>query len=151
VFDFNPSSHRREADMISARDTHVTITLLDDDPSVVKATSRLLLSAGWKVKSFTDPFEFLCHAKGANPQVVVLDILMPAMDGLEVQRQLRDFSPASKVIILTSKDDPAIRAKAMNAGAMAFFLKPVADEEFLAAVRSASAKHSAKHSNGIAA
>ena len=82
-----------------------TVCLLDDDPSVVKATSRLLSSAGWKVDSFTDPFEFLRHAESCQPRVVVLDILMPAMNGLEVQTRLRSVSPSTRVIVLTAKDD----------------------------------------------
>lgn len=129
----------------------LVVCLVDDDPSVVKATGRLLSSAGWKVESFTDPIAFLSHAETSHPQVVVLDILMPEMDGLEVQRRLGNFSPATQVIVLTSKDDPAVRTKAMRAGATAFFLKPVADEEFLGEVRSAFAKYGGKHSNGLAA
>lgn len=117
-----------------------TVCLVDDDPSVVKATSRLLSSAGWAVESFTDPIEFLRHAKECQPQVVVLDILMPIMNGLEVQKQLRNSSPSSRVIVLSSKDDPSVRAKAMQAGAVAFFLKPVSDKEFLAGIESAASK-----------
>lgn len=115
----------------------LTVCLLDDDPSVVKATSRLLTSAGWEVEAFTDPIEFLEHAGTCRPRVVVLDILMPVMNGLEVQERLRNISPSSRVIVLTSKDDPAVRAKAMQAGAKAFFLKPLRDEEFLSEVESA--------------
>src|SRR5262245_61343114 len=99
-----PYHSKREAEVIDMSDTqHQTVSLLDDDPSVVKATSRLLSSAGWKVASFTDPIEFLTYAQAFHPQVVVLDILMPEMDGLEVQKRLRSFSPTSQVIILTSK------------------------------------------------
>lgn len=121
------------------RGSHVC--LLDDDPSVVKATSRLLTSAGWEVDSFTDPLQFLCHAETCQPQVVVLDILMPVMNGLEVQKRLREISPSSRVIVLTSKDDPAVRAKAMQAGATAFFLKPVHDEQFLVEVEAAFSRN----------
>ena len=116
-----------------------TVCLLDDDPSVVKATGRLLSSAGWNVDSFTDPFEFLRHAQSWQPQVVVLDILMPIMNGLEVQTRLRTISPSTRVIILTSKDDPAVRSKVVAAGACAFFVKPVDDDEFLAGIESAVA------------
>src|ERR1051326_1462800 len=124
--------------IMSAPDTTgQTVCLLDDDPSVVKATSRLLSSAGWNVESFTDPLEFLSHAKTSPPQVVVLDILMPVMDGLEVQRRLRNESPSSRVIVLTSKDDPSVRAKAMGAVATAFFVKAVGENEFLAGIESA--------------
>jgi len=117
--------------------TALTVCLVDDDPSVVKATGRLLSSAGWRVESFTDPIKFLDHAKTCRPRVVILDILMPRMSGLEVQRRLQTISPNSRVIIMTSKDDPSVRSKAMNAGATAFFLKPVIDGEFLASVKAA--------------
>ena len=117
------------------------VCLLDDDPSVVKATSRLLSSAGWKVESFTDPFEFLRHAETCQPKVVVLDILMPAMNGLEVQKRLRNISPASRVVVLTSKDDASVRTEALNYGAVAFFIKPVDDDEFLAGIESAFSRN----------
>jgi FixJ family two-component response regulator len=116
-----------------------TVCLVDDDPSVLKATGRLLSSAGWKVASFVDPLEFLEHARTCQPRVVVLDILMPKMNGLEVQTELQTVSPSTRVVILTSKDDPAVRSKAMAAGATGFFLKPVNDDEFLAGIESAVA------------
>ena len=113
------------------------ICLLDDDPSVLRATGRLLSSAGWTVESFTEPYTFLSYAHQHRPRCVVIDISMPVMNGLEVQRLLRDISPATRVYILTSKDDHATRTAALNAGAAGFFLKPVAPEEFLASLESA--------------
>lgn len=115
----------------------VTICLLDDDRSVLKGIGRLLSSAGWKVESFADPHAFLDYAQTHQPPVAVIDIRMPVMDGLEVQKRLREVSQSTRVVVLTSKDDPAIRAKAIGAGASGFFLKAVDDEEFLAGVRSA--------------
>jgi FixJ family two-component response regulator len=114
----------------------VTVCLVDDDPSVLKATGRLLSSMGWKVEPFADPTEFLRYAETHHPHVVVLDIRMPLMNGLEVQTRLRQISPSTKVVVLTSKDDPSVRAQAMQAGASAFFHKPVQDDEFLAAIES---------------
>jgi FixJ family two-component response regulator len=105
---------------------------------VLKATSRLLASSGWNVESFSDPIAFLRYAETCKPNVVVLDILMPSMNGLEVQNELRTISPSTRVIILTSKDDPSVRSKAMAAGASDFFLKPVNDDEFLAGIESAA-------------
>jgi two-component system OmpR family response regulator len=113
------------------------VCILDDDASIVKATSRLLSSAGWSVDAFTDPVEFLDHAKTCQPRVAVLDVLMPVMDGLEVQKRLQTISPATRVIILTSKDDTAVRTRALDAGAAAFFLKPVFEDDFLAGIESA--------------
>jgi len=62
---------------------------------------------------------------------------MPTMNGLEVQSQLRDISPSTRVVVLTANDDPSLRTTALNAGASAFLTKPCDNEEFLAAVRRA--------------
>jgi FixJ family two-component response regulator len=118
----------------------VAICLLDDDPSILKATSRLLSSAGWKVESFTDPIAFLSYAQRHRPRVAVIDIWMPVMNGLQVQTRLRHLSPGTRVIVLTGKDDQVIRSNAMSAGASGFFFKPVRSEEFLAGIQSAFSK-----------
>ena len=120
-----------------AQNGRAGVCILDDDASVVKATSRLLSSAGWDVDAFTDPIEFLDHAKTCQPRVAVLDVLMPVMDGLEVQKRLQTISPATRVIILTSNDDTSVRTTALDAGASAFFLKPVHEDDFLAGIESA--------------
>ncbi len=113
------------------------VFLLDDDPSILKATRRLLDSVGWKVEAFTDPIAFLEHAATHRPDLAVIDILMPDMNGLEVQTRLRRVSPSTRVIVLTAKDDPSVRRTAMNSGASAFFLKGVESGEFLAGVKAA--------------
>ena len=118
-----------------------TVCVVDDDPSVLKAMSRLLSAGGWKTLSFLDPIAFLTYAEAHHPEVVVLDILMPVINGLEVQTRLRMLSPSSRVLVLTSKDDPSVRSKALDAGASAFFLKPVNDAQFLAAIESAASKN----------
>ena len=136
------SFQKERSKVVAASDQKTsTVCLIDDDQSVLKATGRLLTSAGWKVDAFDDPFEFLEHAKTCQPRVVVLDILMPKMNGLEVQKRLKTLSPHSRVIILTSKDDASVRTEAINNGACAFFLKPVSDEEFLAGVDAAFTKN----------
>jgi two-component system response regulator MprA len=114
------------------------VYLLDDDTSVLKATSRLLDSVGWKVEAFTDPIEFLERAATYCPELVVIDILMPEMHGLEVQTRLQRVSPSTRVIVLTARDDPSVRRMAMNAGASAFFIKGVESSEFLAGVKAAA-------------
>jgi FixJ family two-component response regulator len=115
-----------------------TVYLLDDDCSVLKSTSRLLDSAGWKVEVFTDPAAFLERASMQSPDVAVIDIIMPAMSGLEVHMRLRSISPSTRVIVLTAKDDPSIRRLAMNAGASAFFIKGVEGGKFLAGLKAAA-------------
>jgi FixJ family two-component response regulator len=113
--------------------------LLDDDLSVLKALGRLLSSDGWHAQKFSDPEKFLLHAQTHHTPLAVFDVLMPLMNGLEVQSRLREFSPSTPVIIFTGNDDSLVRSMALNAGASAFFTKPFDDEEFLAAVRSALA------------
>jgi DNA-binding NarL/FixJ family response regulator len=63
---------------------------------------------------------------------------MPDMNGLEVQTRLRRVSPSTRVIVLTAKDDPSVRRKAMNGGASAFYIKGVESGEFLAGVKAAA-------------
>ena len=115
-----------------------SVCLLDDDTSVLKAMSRLLSSEGWQVEAFSDPIHFLHYAQAHQPPLLVLDILMPQLSGLEVQAQLRIRSPNTHVVVLTSNDDPGVRSKAMDGGAVGFFVKPVNDCEFLAGLRSAA-------------
>jgi FixJ family two-component response regulator len=124
--------------MVALNKERLAVYLLDDDTSVLKATSRLLDSVGWKVEAFTDPIEFLERAATYSPQLAVIDILMPDMNGLEVQTRLRRVSPSTRVIVLTAKDDPSVRQTAMNAGASAFFIKGVESGEFLAGVKAAA-------------
>ena len=114
------------------------VYLLDDDPSILKATRRLLDSVGWKVEAFSDPIAFLEHAAIHCPELAVIDIVMPNMNGLEVQTRLRSISPSTRVIVLTARDDPSVRRMAMNAGASAFFIKGVESGEFLAGVKAAA-------------
>ena len=115
-----------------------TVYLLDDDSSILKATRRLLDSAGWKVQVFTDPVAFLEQAAKHCPDVAVIDIFMPIMTGLEVQTRLQRVSPSTRVIMLTAKDDPSVRRIAMNGGASSFFIKGVESGEFLAGVKAAA-------------
>jgi len=118
--------------------TRTTVCLVDDDALVLRAAGRLLSGEGWQVETFCDPHAFLSYAKMHQPRVAVIDIIMPIMNGLEVQRRLRDISPLTQVIVLTSKEDPLVRSKAFEAGAAAFFLKPAADVTFLKEIETAA-------------
>ena len=124
--------------MVALNKETVAVFLLDDDRSVLKATSRLLDSVGWQVNAFTDPNTFLEHAAKHCPDLAIIDILMPEMNGLEVQTRLRRISPGTRVIMLTARDDPSVRRTAMSSGASAFFIKGVESDEFLAGVKAAA-------------
>ena len=125
--------------MVAINGEAAGVYLLDDDASILKATRRLLDSAGWNnVEIFTDPIAFLEHAEMHRPDLAVIDMLMPDINGLEVQKRLRRLSPSTRVILLTANDDPSIRQIAMNAGAFAFFIKGVESGDFLAGVKAAA-------------
>ena len=114
-----------------------TICVLDDNLPSLRATRRLLNSDGWDVETFTDPAAFIDYVRTHQPAVAVIDMVMPVMNGLQVQSRLRDVSPNTRVIILTSADDPSIARRAVESGAFGFFRKPVDPEDFLARVASA--------------
>jgi len=115
------------------------VCLLDDDLSVLKGLGRLFASADLHAESFSDPEEFLSYVRIHRPAVVLIDVHMPQMSGLEVQSRLGKISPSTRVIIFTGKDDPLVRSTALNAGASAFLTKPLDDEELLTTVRLALA------------
>ena len=124
--------------MVAVDKETLAVFLLDDDPSFLKAMSRLLDSVGLHVNAFTDPITFLERAATNCPDLAVIDVLMPDMNGLEVQTRLQQVSPSTRVIVMTAKDDPSVRRKAINGGASAFFIKGVESGEFLAGIKAAA-------------
>jgi FixJ family two-component response regulator len=127
-----------ELNMVAFSEETVAVYALDDDSSFLKSTRRLLDSAGYKVETFTDPIAFLEQAAMHRPEVAVIDIRMPKMNGVQVQMRLRTVSPSTRVIILTSKNDPLVRTLVMDAGASAFFIKGVENQELLAGIKAAA-------------
>jgi len=113
------------------------ICVVDDDAPTLKAVGRLLSSANWETKTFSDPQEFLRYSNAQRPLLAVIDVCMPAMNGLEVQSRLREISPKTRVIIFTGKESELDRVAAFRAGAVAFFNKPFDNREFLSAVDAA--------------
>ena len=113
------------------------VCLVDDDSAVLKSIGRLLASDGFSARSFDKPRKFLAHVQTNAVPVVVLDLLMGEMNGLEVQAQISALSPRTRVIVITGREDSKMEAAVRRAGAIAFFRKPFDDGEFLDAVRRA--------------
>jgi FixJ family two-component response regulator len=113
------------------------VCLLDDDLSVLKSMHYLLASEGIKVRPFNKPEDFLAHASAHRVPVLVTDIWMDGVTGLEVLARLCAISPKTRVIVITAREDLAARATAMAIGPVAFFMKPFDDEKFLTTVRDA--------------
>jgi FixJ family two-component response regulator len=117
------------------------VCLVDDDLAILKSIGRLLASDGLSVRAFSRPQDFLGYAHAHLVPLVILDILMEGMTGLEVQAHLRELSPRTRVIIMTGREGPTTRSAAADMGASAFFTKPFDDEQFLRAVHAALDEH----------
>jgi len=113
------------------------VCLVDDDPLVLNSLRHLLASDGIATRSFDNAETFLAHIKMHMVALVVLDIWMERITGLEVLTRLCVISPQTRVIVITARDDLAARAAAMQSRPLAFFIKPFGDEQFLATVRDA--------------
>jgi two-component system, LuxR family, response regulator FixJ len=110
------------------------ICVVDDDTSVRKALSRLLSSEGWEVRCFESGKQFVAYANKHRVPLVILDLSMPGLDGLEVQTILNELSPGSRVIIITARDDNSLHSAAIKGGATDFFLKLFDNDQLLRAV-----------------
>ena len=120
--------------------SHV-VCLVDDDPLVLNSLRHLLASDGIAARSFDKAETFLAHIEVHRVTLVVLDIWMAGMTGLEVQAHLSSICYQTRVIIMTGSERPDDERIAMQAGAIAFFKKPFDDDQFLKAVRGALAMH----------
>jgi PleD family two-component response regulator len=113
------------------------ICLVDDDPSVLRSVGRLLESAGFRVITFSEPRSFLEYVAENSVQLAILDIWMEQMTGMELLAHLCAKSPGTRVIFISGHEDLAAKATVMQAGALAFFIKPFDNDYFLNAVRCA--------------
>jgi FixJ family two-component response regulator len=113
------------------------ICVVDDDTSVLRSLRELLASDRFDAQIFDSSERFMDYARTHSIRLAVLDVWMPTQSGLELQERLRTQSPQTAVIIITGRDEPNIRTRALEGGAFAFLVKPFDDEEFLDAVRGA--------------
>jgi len=118
------------------------VCLVDDDQAVLKSVARLLASDGLQVRGFNDPERFLEYIQTRPVPLVVLDIWMGPLSGLDVQAKLAKLWPQTRVIIMTGRNDPAVEQTARRFGAADFFIKPFDDQMFLDAVRRALSANS---------
>lgn len=113
------------------------IHLIDDDDAIRRSAGFLLRTSGFEVATYASGIEFLAAAKSAEAGCVLLDIRMPAMDGLEVQRSMIERGIAMPVIMLTGHGEVALAVSAMKAGAIDFIEKPFEKAALLAAIEQA--------------
>jgi FixJ family two-component response regulator len=111
-----------------------TVFLVDDDPGVLTALTRLLRAAGHHVRAFASPHDFLAGHDPAVPGCAVLDVSMPDLDGLELQAALTTDGIERPVIFVTGVGDIPTSVRAIRAGAVDFLTKPVDHAALLAAI-----------------
>lgn len=113
------------------------VYVVDDDPSVVRALERLFRVAGLRLETFATAQEFLDQANLESPSCLVLDVQLPDLNGLDLQRELKDRGWALPIVFITGHGNVPMAVQAMRAGAVHFLPKPFDNRELLAAVRQA--------------
>ena len=114
-----------------------TVCLVDDDPGVLRSLARVLREDGWQVETFESAEAFLERGETGTIGCLVLDVTMPGLDGLEVQRRLAAAGTLLPIVFLTGRGDIPMSVRAIKAGAVDFLTKPVAFDTLVAAVRAA--------------
>jgi len=113
---------------------HLRIAVIDDDESVRKALQRLLRAEQMDARTFASGQEFLCSLGSVWPDCVILDVHMPGINGLDVQRRLAEDGLRLPVVIITGYDEPQTRARCMSTGAAAYLRKPLEAKGLLSAI-----------------
>jgi two-component system response regulator MprA len=124
------------------------VLVVDDEPAVRSALQRALRLEGYDVELAANGSEALLRAGSAAPDVVVLDVLMPELDGLEVARRLRATGSRTPILMLTARDGVADRVGGLDSGADDYLVKPFALEELLARLR-ALLRRAGAEANGV--
>ena len=111
------------------------VAIVDDHTLIADACRKLLESECEVIGTFSDPRAFLVDAAALKPDVVILDVSMPSLNGLDTARELRRILPQVRMIILTMNEDPDVAAEAFRAGATGYLLKRSLGSELPLAVR----------------
>jgi FixJ family two-component response regulator len=114
-----------------------SVFIIDDDAGMRAAMQRLLKSVGLRAESFATPQEFLQRRLPDGPNCLVLDVRLPGMSGLDVQRRLIEAGVQIPIIFITGHGDIPMTVKAMKSGAVEFLTKPFRDQDLLDAIQQA--------------
>ncbi len=111
------------------------ISVVDDDDSVRRSISRLMKSAGFRAENFASAEDFLSSGRAKDSACLILDVQMPGMDGLQLQRHLGTAGYRIPIIFITGHSDEKKQAQAIQAGAVRFLRKPVNEEDLFDGIR----------------
>jgi len=118
-------------------ESDAVIAIVDDDPSVRKGLERLIRSAGWKAETFASAQEFLARPRAEAPSCLVLDLQLPGLSGLDLQKRLAEVELEIPIVFLTGHGSIPASVQAMKAGAIEFLTKPVDEQDLLKAIQEA--------------
>ena len=113
------------------------VFVVDDDVSVRESLELLIKFAGWQPETFASAADFLAHPRTTTPSCLVLDISLPDLNGLELQKLIASDRTDIPIIFITGHGDVPMTVQAMKAGAVEFLTKPFDDEVLLSAIRHA--------------
>ena len=113
------------------------VLVVDDDASVREALGSLIRSAGLRVETFASAQEFLARPRLDAPSCLVLDVLLPGLSGLDLQKRMAEANLEIPIVFITGHGDIPMSVRAMKAGAVEFLTKPLADRDLLEAVQQA--------------
>jgi FixJ family two-component response regulator len=116
------------------------VCIVDDDASVRKSLTRLVAAAGYTVAAFASAQEYLARKPTAGPSCLVLDVRMPGLTGLDLQKALAGAEHRTAIVFITGHGDIAMSVTAMKAGAVDFLTKPFEGTALLDAIQRALAK-----------
>jgi len=128
---------------MSATPTSPIVFVVDDDVSVREALGPLFEAAGWRAETFASAAEFLTREREYAPSCLVLDISLPDLSGLDLQKLLRGDRSDLPIIFITGHHDVPMTVQAMKAGAVEFLTKPFDDEILIGAVQQALSRSEA--------
>lgn len=126
-------------------DDDAIVFVVDDDASVRRSTERLVRALGFGIQTFASAREFLDNARIERPACLVLDVRMPGLSGLDLQRELAQRGVEIPIVFLTGHGDIPMTVRAMKAGAVEFLTKPVKSRDLLGAIRGALERAQVSH------
>jgi signal transduction histidine kinase len=115
--------------MVTAANSHYKILIIDDEKIILDLTSIILRNRGFQVFTAPDPFAGFDIIEAQHPELVLLDYMMPSMDGLTALKQIRDRFPDTYVVMFTGKGSEEIAVEIMKAGASDYILKPFNNQD----------------------
>jgi FixJ family two-component response regulator len=121
-------------------DARGIVFVVDDDASVREALQRLVRSAGLSVEAFASAEEFLNRPRADAPSCLLLDVRLPDLSGLDVQRRMAEANNEIPIVFITGHGDIPTTVRAMKAGAVEFLTKPLVDGDVLESIRQAIAR-----------